>query len=375
MPPSTANPLSLFQSEFAQIEDPRASGQVLYPLGEILFLVLTAVICDCNSWDEIEDFGLDQLDWLRGYYPYERGIPRHDTLNRVISRIDHRVFSHHFSNWLSSWVDLPAGTLINLDGKTSRGSKSGNDKKAVHLVNAFANDLQMVLGQVATEEKSNEITAIPELLKLLNIKGCVITIDAMGTQKAIAEQIIDQGGDYVLALKGNHPEFLAAVEESFARIEPRKADEQIEKNKSRIETRRVDLIDDFSWIDEEITSQWKGLKQVARVWRQRESLITGKVETETSYHITSMDGLARKVAWAIRSHWGVENRLHWRMDVLFGEDQDRKRTDNAAANMSLFRKMAQNLLLNSKVRKASVPRKRKMAARDTSFRDQIIQGM
>lgn len=379
---TSSSPLELFISEFGQLSDPRRSGQVSYPLDEILFLVLSGLICDCNTWEEIEDFGLDQLDWLQTYFPYESGVPSSYTLNRVISLLDHRELSLHFSRWISSWVDLPDSTLINLDGKTARGSKGNQGKKAVHLVNAFANDLQMVLGQVATEEKSNEITAIPDLLNLLIIKGCVITLDAMGTQKAIARQIIKAGGDYVLALKNNHPELYGKVEESFERIEPLDSVETTEKNRSRLETRKVELIQDFSWIDPQIIAQWEGLQQLARVSRRRESLITGKIETEVSYYLLSRTEGADTVAGQVRGHWGVENRLHWRLDVLFGEDRDRKRAENAAANFSLFRKMTQNLLLNHKAtkgnhkpRKVSVPRKRKMAARNTSFRNEIIQGV
>ena len=369
------SPFELFQLEFGQLVDPRRQGQITYRLDEILFLMLSAVISDCQTWEEIEDFGCDELAWLRQYYPYAQGIPRHDTLNRVISRLDHQVFSQHFSCWISAWVDLPKGTVINLDGKTSRGSKGSNGQKAIHLVNAFANELQMVLGQVATEEKSNEITAIPTLLNLLSIKGCIITIDAMGTQKAIVEQIIEAEADYVLALKGNHPEFFEAVQDSFRRLEPADTDEQIEKNKSRLETRKVELIKDLSWIPQEIISQWPGLKQLARVQRKRENLLTGKIEVETRFYILSLYGSAKTIAQVIRGHWGIENRLHWRMDVLFGEDRDRKRVDNAAPNLSIFRKMTQNLLLKNQTRKASVPRKRKWAARNPSFRNEIIQGV
>jgi len=369
------SPFELFQLEFSQLGDPRNQSQTTYPLSEIIFLVLASVISDCNSWDEIEDFGEDQLDWLRTYYPYESGIPRHDTLNRVLSMIDPQVLSAHFSRWIGAWVDLPPETLINLDGKTLRGSKGSNGSKAIHVVNAFVNELQLVLAQVATADKSNEITAIPELLNLLNIKGCIITIDAMGTQKAIAKQIVEAEADYILALKNNHPELYQSVEQSFERLEPLDSFEQVEKNKSRLETRKLELLGDFSWIEPELLEPWKGLKRVARVFRRRESLINGKVETQTSYYLVSCEQSAQFIAQAIRGHWGIENRLHWRLDVLFGEDKDRKRAAAAAANFSTFRKMVQNLLLKSKTKKASVPRKRKMAARNQSFRNQIIQGL
>lgn len=375
MPISSESPLKLFQAEFDQIKDPRKAGQVIYPLNEVLFLILTAVISDCNEWEEIEDFGLDQLEWLRTYYPYKRGIPSSYTLNRVLSLIDHQVFAFHFARWVRGWLTLPDSSLISIDGKTVRGSKGGPGENAVHLVNAFAGELQMVLGQVATQEKSNEITAIPELIKLLSIEGCVVTIDAMGTQKAIAKQIIEGGGDYVLALKKNHPEFFAAVEESFNRLEPMDTAEKTEKNRSRLETRKIELIEDFSWINPEIVSQWQGLSRVARVFRRRESLITGKVETEIRYFLLSRKENAQTSASRIRGHWGIENGLHWRLDVYFGEDLDRKRINHAAANFSAVRKIVQNLLLNFKAKKASVHRKRKLAARNPLFRDQIIQGL
>ena len=375
MNPTSGSPLKLLQAEFDQIEDPRKAGQVLYPLNEVLFLIVAAVISDCNEWEEIEDFGLDQLEWLQTYYPYQRGIPSHFTLNRVLSLIDHQVFSFHFSRWVKEWMTLPDSSLISIDGKTARGSKGGPGEEAVHLVNAFAGEMQMVLGQVATDQKSNEITAIPKLLDLLDIEGCVISIDAMGTQKAIAKQIIEGGGDYVLALKRNHPEFYDAVEESFARLEPTDTFEKTEKNRSRFETRKVELIEDFSWMDPEVISAWEGLSQVARVFRRRESLLTGKVENETHYFLLSRKEAAETAARWIRGHWSVENCLHWQLDVYFREDLDRKRIRNAAANFSAVRKMVQNLLLNFKAKKASVHRKRKLAARNPKFRDQIIQGV
>lgn len=371
----TVSPLQLLQAEFGQIEDPRKSGQVLYPLNEVLLLIVSAVISDCNEWEEIENFGLDQLEWLRTYYPYKRGIPSHFTLNRVLSLIDHEVFSFHFAQWVNSWLRLPKASLISIDGKTARGSKGGPGEEAVHLVNAFAGEVQMVLGQVATEQKSNEITAIPQLLDLLSIQGSVITIDAMGTQKAIAKQIIEGGADYILALKKNHPELYASVEDSFARLEPIETAEETEKNRSRLESRKIELIEDFSWIEPDIVAQWEGLSQVARVVRRRESLLNGQVETETHYFLLSGKEGAKLSAGRIRGHWGIENGLHWRLDMYFREDLDRKKIRNAAANFSAVRKMVQNLLINFKAKKASVHRKRKLAARNPNIRDQIIQGV
>lgn len=370
------SPLESISSYFGQMTDPRNASQVRYPLPEILFLVLTALVCDCEDWEDVEDFGNDQLDWLRTHYPYKQGIPSHDTINRVMGMIDPQEFSQNFSAWVSAWLQVSEQPLINIDGKTSRRSHNKhNDIKALHSVSAYGHKGGMVLGQVATAEKSNEITAIPVLLRMLSIKGAVITIDSMGTQKAIAEQIIKAEGHYVLSVKGNQPTLLEDVEDSFKRAEVTDTHETIEKNRSRIETRKVSVINDLGWLSE--PEKWLGLKQLVRIERTRELLTEQKTETETSFYISSTGGTAGELQAWIRGHWAIENNLHWCLDMVFREDMDRKRSENAAHNIALLRKAALNLLKAMKTfyPKMSMKRMRKQAARNASFRKEILQGL
>ena len=370
------NPLGSISSYFGQMTDPRNASEVRYPLPEILFLVLTALVCDCEDWEDVEDFVNDQLDWLGTHYPYERGIPSHDTINRVMGMIAPHEFSQNFSAWMSAWLQSSEQSLISIDGKTSRRSHNKHNAiKALHSVSAYGHNRGMVLGQVATAEKSNEITAIPVLLRMLSIKGAVITIDAMGTQKAIAEQIIEAEGHYVLPVKGNQQTMLEEVEDSFKRAEVTDIHETIEKNRSRIETRKVSVIHDLGWLSE--PEAWPGLKQLVRIERRRELLTTQKTETETSFYISSAGGTAGELQAWIRGHWAIENNLHWCLDMVFREDMDRKRSENAAHNIALLRKAALNLLKAMKTfyPKMSMKRMRKQAARNANFREKILQSL
>ena len=212
------NALELIDLFFSELKDIRVNRTKYYPLSEIIFLVLSAVISGAESWDEIADFGKDELLWLRKYYPYENGSPSHDTLNRVMGFINHEHFVECFMNWISSIGKLPSGSLVNLDGKSIKGSKN-KGQKTVHLVSAWCSDLSMCLGQVKTADKSNEITAIPKLLELLELEGCVVSIDAMGCQKAIAKAIKDKEADYLLAVKDNQKHFHTAIKSSFEVLE------------------------------------------------------------------------------------------------------------------------------------------------------------
>ncbi|MDX1908701.1 MAG: ISAs1 family transposase [Bacteroidia bacterium] len=370
------SPLESLSDYFGGMTDLRKAPQVRYPLPEILFLVLSALVCDCEDWEEIEDFGNDQLGWLRGYHPYAQGIPAHDTLNRVMGMLDPQEFSQNFSLWMSTWLKLPEQMLISIDGKTSRGSRDKhNGTKALHSVSAYVHSLGMVLGQVATEEKSNEITAIPLLLRLLSLQGVIITMDAMGTQVAIVQQITEGGGHYILPVKDNQRTLHEEIQDSFRRIEAVDTHEEVEKSRGRIETRKVSVINDLSWILER--ERWPGLQQLVRVERTRELLAEQKTERETSYYISSVGGTARELQVWIRGHWGIENGLHWCLDVIFREDMDRKRSENAAHNIALMRKAALNLFkaMKSIYPKLSMKRMRKQAARNDSFRQEIFQKM
>lgn len=352
------------------LKDPRLDRTKLYPLMEIVFLTVSAVISGCQAWDEIADFGEAKIAWLRQYLPFENGTPSHDTINRVISLIDYRAFEECFISWTKMLLPLAQGSLISIDGKTLRGSvDSYHNKAPIHLVNAWCNDVELVLGQYRTEAKSNEITAIPQLLDLLSIEGCIITIDAMGCQKNIAEKIIDSKGDYILALKTNQSELFEEASSLFKFL-PVTHQEQVEKDHGRIETRDCQVISDLSWMPE--TPQWKGLKSIVKIQSNRELQATGQVSTQIRYYISSLNRTPEFFMEAIKGHWGIENRLHWSMDVVFAEDLSRKRADNAAQNFAIIRKIAQNLLKMEPSPKVSLNRKMKRAAMQDEYRQRVL---
>ncbi len=365
------NHLEKLSSIFSELEDPRIDRTKLYPLMEIIFLTINGVISGCQSWDEIADFGEAKLDWLKQYLPYANGVPSHDTINRVISRIDYRCFEEQFICWTNVLLQLPDGALISIDGKTLRGSiDRHHNKAAIHLVNAWCNDVQLSLGQYRTADKSNEIRAIPKLLDLLSIEGSIITIDAMGCQKNIAEQIIDHKADYILALKANQGELFEEVCKLFEFV-PATYHKQVQKDHGRIESRHCWVITDLSWMLE--TSQWKGLKTVIKIQADREVLARGEMNSENRYYLSSLDRSAAFFNEAIRGHWAIENRLHWSMDMVFGEDLSRKRSKNAAQNFAIIRKIAQNLLKMETSKNISLNRKMRLAAMQDKYRQKILR--
>lgn len=367
----------------AQLDDPRIDRHKKYPLLEILFLTVSAVLSGFEDWDEIVDFGESKLEWLRRYLPYENGIPSHDTLNRVISLLDYRMFEKCFIDWATLDLVLPSGTIINVDGKRLRGSATKQEqqlphaqggKSARHLVQAWCSDMQCCLGQYRTENKSNEITAIPALLELLEINGCIVTIDAMGCQKAIAEQITQQGADYLFGLKDNQ-EMLSlgafTAFESGSNVPSAQTTLQREQNHGRRETRvcQVLSVNDLpTWAG---GANWKALRSIIRVQARREIISSGKVEEETRYYISSLIGSAAEFNLLIRQHWNIENQLHWTLDVLFGEDASRKRIRNVAENFSTIRKIALNLI-KANPEKISVNRKRNKCILSDEYRDKML---
>jgi predicted transposase YbfD/YdcC len=353
---SEQNQVSSLIKSLRAVDDPRIDRSKLYPLIEILFLTTSAVLSGFEEWDEIVDFGEEKIEWLRKYLPYERGIPSHDTVNRVISLIDHRVFERCFINWATMDIELPEGTVISIDGKKLRGSATKKEqqtahaqggKSALHVVNAWCHELQLCLAQYQTETKSNEITAIPVVLDFLEISGCIVTLDSMGCQKKIAEKIINKEANYVMGLKDNQEALSLATFCAFS-----ENDEQANKDKElwqeaknhhgRKETRLCRVLPAEllpAWAE---ASNWKGLKSVIEIQSQRTVIASGVVETETRYYISSLSVDAPAFNRLIRSHWNVENQLHWTLDVVFGEDQSRKRVRNAAQNFSTIRKIALN---------------------------------
>jgi predicted transposase YbfD/YdcC len=303
---------------------------------DILFLSISAVLCGAEGWEEIEDFGRAKIDWLKKYLPYTSGIPKHDTIARVLSRLKPEALQNNFISWINEVCALTDGEVIAIDGKTVRRSfENGHRKSAIHMVSAWACQNQMILGQRKVNEKSNEITAIPALLELLEIKGAIITIDAMGCQTDIVETICKKKADYLLALKGNQGELFEETKLLFEQAEisefKEETIEDVDSGHGRIETRRCRQIEiNKRWLPSD--QRWKNLKTVIEIQSVRET--NGATTHEKRYYISSLGLDATKAASAIRSHWAVENSLHWVLDVTFREDESRIRKGNEAEVMA-----------------------------------------
>jgi predicted transposase YbfD/YdcC len=363
-------------SHFADLKDPRVEGKNRHLLSDIVIIAICGVVAGASGWEQIEIFGQAKEDWLATFLKLPNGIPGHDTFRRVLSRINAKIFQECFLSWVQSLVKVVDSEVIAIDGKTLRRSyDSGSNKAAIHMVSAWASENRLVLGQVKTEEKSNEITAIPELLKLLEIKGCIVTIDAMGCQKKIAEQIIEQSGDYVLGLKGNQGSLLKAVEQIFAEAdtETLNSDQfdfyQIEdKGHGRHEVRSHYTTEACNL---PMTSQWKGLKTIGIVVSERKE--KNNKTTECRYYISSQENNAEHFAKAVRSHWGIENSLHYVLDVTFREDECRIRKGDAPENFAVLRHIARNLLQREKT-KMSIKQKQFRSACDNTFLGKVLTG-
>lgn len=368
-------------TSFSTLQDPRIDRKKLYPLMEIVFLSVCAVLSGFESWEEIVDFGEEKLAWLRKYLPYKQGIPAHDTVNRVISLLDHRVFEQCFINWVEMSISLPSGVVIHLDGKALGRSatikqqqtpRSQGGKGAVQIVHAWCSELQVCLGQYKTESKSNEITAIPVLLDMLEINGCLITIDAAGCQRPIGEQIIEKNADYLFGLKDNQEALSLAAFTTFGQnMQTLDTDTQNEQNHGRKEVRACRTLPATALPDWGQAAEWKGLKTIIEVRSERQVIATGILERETRYYMSSLEGDAMLFNQLVRSHWNVENQLHWSLDVQFGEDDSRKRVRNVAQNFSTIRKIALNLL-KANTENISMNRKRNKCALSDSYREKML---
>ena len=368
--------MSDFISHFQDIPEPRIERCRRHELLDILFLSISAVLCGAEGWEEIEDFGHAKIDWLRRYFAFENGIPKHDTIARVLSRLDPEALQKSFVSWVNAASQLTHGEVIAIDGKTVRRSfQSGDRKSAIHMVSAWACQNNMVLGQQKVNEKSNEITAIPALLELLEVKGCIVTIDAMGCQTAIAEQIVNQGADYVLALKGNQGLLLEEVKWLFEQSDNLKLKEQmveaVDSGHGRIETRQCRQLQ-LTKGALPSSDDWLKLKTIIEVQSTRE--VGDCISTEKRYYISSLGLDAKRAADAIRSHWSVENKLHWVLDVTYREDESRIRRGHGAQVMSTLRHLTLNLLKKNTTSKASLKRKRKIALMDEKLLTEIIEG-
>ena len=358
---------------FADLEDPR-TRESPHRLEEILLVAICGILSGADGWAGVALWGQSKLPWLRQFLPFENGTASHDTFGRVFALLDAAVFERCFISWMASVCGAFQGLEVNIDGKTLRRSKSRGGK-AIHMVSAFAGGLGLTLGQVKTAEKSNEITAIPELLDALLLKGCIVTIDAMGCQTAIAAKIVEKESDYVLAVKNNQPTLAQAIEGFFNGAEskawecvPHTFAEWIEKDHGRIETRRCWVVDDLDCLGKD--HKWTQPKTLSMVEAIRE--INGVASTERRYYISSLQADAGRMGTVVRGHWGVENGLHWSLDVAYGEDQARMREGNSAENFSILRRITLNLLKPDKSVKVGIKNKRLKAGWDDAYRAKIL---
>jgi predicted transposase YbfD/YdcC len=357
---------------FAELPDPRMNRTKRHLLGDILTITICAVICGAEGWVQVAQFGRCKMKWFKTFLPLPNGIASHDTFGRVFAKLDPTAFEACFLKWIADLATASEGRLIAIDGKTLRRSlDAANGKAAIHMVSAWCAANHLVLGQVATDAKSNEITAIPELLKLLDLAGAVVTIDAIGCQKKIAAQIADQGGDYLLQLKGNqgglHDEtallFDQCLRDDCLGI-PYTSAATTNGGHGRVEQRRIWATPEAGWFAER--GKWKNLRSLARVESRR--TVNGKTSVEYRYYISSLtaEDPARMLA-LIRGHWGIENSLHWSLDIAFREDDCRIRRGHAAENFSRLNRIALNLLKSETQQKVGIKTKRLVAGWDHDY--------
>lgn len=369
MPTQPATPSLL--EYFADLPDPRIDRCKEHSLTDIIAIAILAMICGADHFTEMEEFGIRKKEWLKGFLELKNGIPTHDTFARVFARLNPSAFQERFVRWVQAIASLTEGEVIAIDGKTARRSHhKGSGIRAMHLVSAWATRNRLTLGQIKVDEKSNEITAVPELLRLLAIKGCIVTVDALNTQKDIANEICEQGANYVLALKENHPTLHNEVVGIFEAVcKDDNSDgavsitESRETGHGRMETRRCWSIEAPEWLSG--FAEWKDLKSLVMIESTRE--VKDQKTTENRYYLASIAPNAEIASQAVRNHWGVENSLHWSLDVTFREDDSRVRVGHASENLALVRKMTHNLLQQETSLKRGIKTKRLAAALDDSY--------
>jgi len=365
---------------FGDLADPRLERCKRHQLLDIIAVGICAVICGADSFVEMEEFGTAKRAWFETFLDLEHGIPSHDTFRRVFGKLQPAEFQRCFLAWIESVQEHTKGEIVAIDGKALRGTfERTTNKSALRMVSAWATTNSLVLGQVKTAEKSNEITAIPALLRLLEIEGCIVTIDAMGCQREIVAQIVEHKADYCISLKGNqgtlHEEvweyFQWARAIEFKQLEHSYA-ESVEKDHGRIETRRCWSVADVEWLNNK--EDWKGVRSICAVEAERLELSTQKRALETRYFISSLASDAQELLTAVRKHWAIENSLHWVLDVAFREDQCQIRKDHAAENFAMLRHIAVNLLKREKTAKVGVKIKRNKAGWDTNYLLKALTG-
>ncbi len=373
--------LATIEQHFGDLTDPRIDRTKLHKLLDILVIAICAVIAGADNWEDIAEFGRAKIDWFKTFLELPNGIPSHDTFNRVFARLDPQEFRNGFISWVSAVSEVIDGQVIAIDGKVLRRSHDrGIGKAAIAMVSAWASANRLVLGQVKVDDKSNEITAIPQLLQALEVSGCIVTIDAIGCQTEIAETIIDQQADYVLSLKDNQGNLFEDVHLLFEDLEESQYEayafdycKTVNKNHGRLEIRECWTISDAEVLRHlRGFENWKNLLTVSRIRAQR--LMGEESSCEDRYHIASITG-AKRVLWAVRSHWGIENELHWTLDIAFDEDRCRVRKENGPENFAILRHIALNLLKQEKTCKRGIKGKRLLAAWKEDFLLKVLAGL
>lgn len=366
---------------FAEMTDPRTGNAIRHRLIDIIVIAICAVICGADSWVDVENFGKAKKSWLSRFLELPNDIPSHDTFGRVFARLDAEEFQRSFQGWVRAVMDVKDGQVISVDGKALRRSHDRTPgKEAIYMVSAWATTNQVVLGQRKVDDGSNEITAIPQLIDLLDLSGCIVAVDAMGCQTAIAAQIIDRGGDYVLSLKDNQGNLLEDVVEIFTYAQETNfkgmtcdTHRTVNKGHGRIEIRECRTISDLASFDYiRNLYAWKKLQTICMVIRERR--IGGETTKETGYYISSLPNNARQLLDAIRNYWGIENSLHWVLDIAFREDESRIRKGNGPQNFAVLRHIAVNLLKQEKTAKCGVKAKRLKAAWDEGYLLKVLLG-
>lgn len=358
-----------FAACFAELKDPRKGNAGRHNMLEMLVIALCSTLTGGGDCTDMAEFAEAKLAFLRGFLTLEHGAPSHDTFSRLFRLLDPEQFRTCFQHFMARFAEACQG-VIAIDGKVLRHSfDKASGKSALHMVSAWGCEQQLVLAQIATEVKSNEITAVPKLLKLLNLEGCTVTVDALNCQRAIAQQVIDQRGDYALALKENqgtlHDDVSRFLDDPASEVQTAAA--AVDGDHGRIETRTASVSTDIDWLQEH--HKWPGLTAVGKVMRLREA--AGKTSTETAYYLLSSALTPERFGEVVRSHWGIENRLHWRLDVSMNEDQARNRMDNGPHNLAVLRHMALNLL-RKETSKRSLPKKLRRAALSDAFLARVL---
>lgn len=364
-----------------KVKDPRIDRTKRHKLIDILIIAILAVICGADSWVDVEMFGNSKIEWLKTFLELPNGIPSHDTFGRVFALINPEEFEKGFMEWVKLIQELTQGQVIAIDGKQMRGSKDLPAGKAgIYMVSAWATANQLVLGQRKVDDKSNEITAIPQLLKVLELAGCIVVVDAIGTQTKIAKTIIDQGADYILAVKENQGHLYEDIHDLFEddwkynfKGAPYRYAKTVNKDHGRIEIRQCWSISDPEYLANiRDLDRWKEVKSLVMILSERQ--IGEKREVQDRYYISSLESDAKKILQAKRSYWGIENCLHWVLDIAFNEDHSRVRKDHAPQNFSILRHMALNLLKLETTVKAGIKAKRLKCGWDTDYLLKVLAG-